>query len=87
MIPFFSGTGPYGFKEQAGINLVFATLITESKKWRGVRVTPTIQLQLTKMSQQRYAPPPPTSLKEVVTVASRTNRTRSGDSPHPTLDP
>lgn len=62
---------PFFFKEQAGINLVFATLITITKKWRGVKVTPAIQLQLTKIRQERYGPPPPTPLsKEVLPKAA-----------------
>lgn len=56
---------PFFFKEQAGLNLVFASLITASKKWRGVKVTPAVQLQLTKIRQEHYGPKPPDlSLKE-----------------------
>jgi transposase-like protein len=55
---------PYFYKEQAGINLVFATLITATKKWRGVQVNPAIQLELAKIRQQRYGTVPTSSLKE-----------------------
>lgn len=62
---------PFFFKEQSGINLVFATLITTSRKWRGVTVTPAIQLELTTIRQERYGPPPPTPLsKEVLPKAA-----------------
>jgi len=57
---------PYFFKEQSGINLVFASLITQAKKWRGVRVNPEIQLALTQIREHLYGPTPPHKIKEEV---------------------
>jgi transposase-like protein len=57
---------PFFFKEQSGLNLVFATLITIAKKWRGVKVTPAIQLELMKIREQLYHPSPtPIAIEEV----------------------
>lgn len=50
---------PFFFKEQSGLNLVFANLITIAEKWRGVGITPEVQLELIKIRDQLYHPSPP----------------------------
>lgn len=41
-----------------------ATLITVAKKWRGVKITPTLQLELTKMREHLYQPSAAVSTNE-----------------------
>jgi len=55
---------PFFFKERAGLNLVFASLLTASKKWRGLHMTPAIQLELKQLREKLYGLPPKETVNE-----------------------
>ena len=58
---------PYFATEQAGMNLMFAALITHAKKWRGVKINPEIQLELVTMREKLYKLPPPKQTEPALT--------------------
>jgi transposase-like protein len=55
---------PYFTTEQAGMNQVFATQITHSKNWRGIKLTPEIQLQLVNLREKLYKVPAPQPIRQ-----------------------